>query len=581
MNLKPRPWPTLIFAGWLLGVSVPLLIGQILAFIGWFRVLLVLALSLGMLPFLAWAYVKEEWLPTPADSSLDHYLQIALWVFAATLWTLIIFPVFLWPRTRLGAFMGGVIAWDVIYYHLPKAVDLIQQRHMWNLAIPYGQYPTGWETLLALSIGIGHSAEGLGPAAGIALFGFLLGFGLLLARETRWPYVLAEVLIGVMVFSFYIPVPNNPWREFGLVVHYASGIGKNDLLAAALILSTLWHLPLSIHPTVRRGNRWGVGLSLATAIAVKPNAGLAASLFLLLTALHIRWPTKRKTWIAWISGGVIGSLWLIRNLMLLGRPFSPIAEILGRRAILYALSKQNFWQPLPKVWLFVTLMVLILGLWAWRYPSWRPAVSGAIMLYGLFLVTPASVTKQHLRVEWRLGLALLAWIWVLLWAGFAQILRSWYRWRIPGLQLGSALLVLLGTGLLLHRYGHHLRLQLEYARILYDPFPQPVDMDTYWSVFDFIHREIRYAAIDFDSAPPFYIYDPDLTNRIARPGFYPAGMPNAVPQPQPDHWLFCSVVWSPKAKVKNPDAVMQKVAAWKEAGFTILYIDSACALARR
>jgi len=583
--LQPGFWLPLALAGWLLGVATPLLVGQVLAFLRVFSVTTALMLSALVLPGLAWLYARDG-APYTLPRSTSQTLAPAWIGVAVLLWALMVVPVLLWPRSALGGFMGGAIAWDVVYYHLPKAADLVQRGHMWNLALPYGQYPLGWETLLALSVGLSHRADGLGPASAVALVGFMLAFAALLHRETDWPVWGTILAVGGMMFSFYLPVPNNPWREFGRVVHYTSGIGKNDVLAAALLLTTLVHLPLSrsraharlgAHPT-------GVGLALAAALAVKPHAGLLA-----LALVGVGWVSRRprpkgKVLWAWLAAAGVGSLWLVRNLLLLGRPFSPIADILARRALMYALPQKVFWVSLPKTWLLVSAALVGLTFWAARHPSWRGPVAAAWVLYGGLLGTPASARLEgaHGPVAWRFGLALLAWIWVLLWAWVAPYGR---RLVLParvrrGWRVGQTVLALALTVGLLVRYGHRLRLEPEHGWLLNDPFPTPVGRGGYHSVFDFIHRQVRDAVIDFDGAPPWYVYGPGLTNRPVRPGHYPAGMPAAVPQPKPDHWLFCAATWQPHGRVADPDAVTQQVAQWQAAGRTVLYADTACALAR-
>jgi len=586
MDTRPdaRPWAQLLFAGWLLGVGVPLLVGQGLAFGRGFTVARTLALSVALLPWLAWRYLKDGLPVGPAPRVAARGLRTALLGLAALLWALVVLPVALWPRTALGGFLGGTIAWDVVYYHLPKAVDVLQTRGMWNLTVPYGQYPVGWEILLALSVGIGRSAEGLGPAAGVALGGFLLACLVLLQRETGWPTAWGAVLVGGMTFSFYVPMPNNPWREFGRVVHYTSGIGKNDVLAAALLLAVLVHLPLSRDPARRRWHPTGVGLSLAAALAVKPHVGLLALALVGGTWLWLRPRPTARTALAWLGAAMVGSLWMARNLVLMGRLFSPVASLLARRALVRVLPEPAFWQSGPKTWLLVTAALLVGTAWAWRRPSWRAPVAAAWVLYAGFLVTPAGVQPRGPRwhVAWRLGLALLAWVWTLLWAGLAEVSERRVRWIWSGRWAGrfACALALAATLALGLREGHRLRVEPEHAWILYDPFPHAVGTRGYYSVFDYLHRSLRGATVEFDGAPPWYVYDPALTHRAVRPGHYPGGLPAAVPQPRPDHWLFCAAEWQPHGRVTDPDAVRAQVARWQAQGWTVLYADSACALAR-
>ena len=582
-NRDPRggwSWTTLVWGGWLLGVSVPMLAGQALAFGRGFTVGRTLALSLAVLPVLAWAYAREgpPWPRPPGLAS--RALRAALLALAGLLWALVVVPVALWPRSPLGAFSQGVPTWDVLYYHLPKAADVVQRGHFWNLALPYGQYPPGWEMLLALSVGIGHSAEGLGPAAGVALVGLLVSFHGLLQRETRWPAAVTAVLVGGMMFSFYLPVPNNPWRELGRVVHYASGVGKNDVLAAALLLSVLGHGPFGVHPSGRRVHRVGLGLSLAAALAVKPQVGLWAGGLTVAAGATRR--VGPRVWAAWAAGGVLGSLWLVRNVALLGRPFSPVAAVLQRRSLAYHLADPRLWHSWPKTLLLAGALTLFLAGWAWRRPSWRGAVLVAAGLLLGFTFTPASVQPhgERLRVAWRLGLAALVWLWVLAWAWLAH---GGLRPRRPPSRraaLGLTAVALALTVALATRYGWRLRVEPAYGHGLYDPFPQPVGTGGYWSVFAYLHRCLPAAAVDFDGAPPWYVYGPDLARRPVRPGHYPGGQADAVPQPAADYWLVCAAAWRPYGRVEDPAAVAEQVRRWQAAGHQVLYADPACALAR-
>ncbi len=584
MRNPPRPWLSLLLAGWLLGVSTPMLLGQGLAFVHAFTVGRVLFLTLLVLPGLAWMYARAG-IPTSRRSLAPwpRPVRLALAALAGGLTALVVLPVWLWPRTPLGGFMGGYLAWDVAYYHLPKAVDVVQQGHLWNLALPYGQYPLGWEILLALSVGLGHSAEGLGPAAGVALLGLLLAWAVLLQDAWRGPSSLALAMAAAAFFSFYWPVPNNPWRELGRVIHYASGIGKNDPLAAALVLSALVHLPLRPGSEHAPLHLPGAALSLAAALAVKPNAGLAVLGLLGVSLLISSGARRLRAWLLWAAAIATGSLWLVRNLALLGRPFSPIAAVLQQRTLAHALQTASFWHHPDKTWLLMSALLLALSGYAWIQPAWRRAVGAGWVLYILFLFTPASARPlpKGWQVAWRLGLPLLLWVWALVAYGWtagpaARLSWRWTRGRTWVVSIGLGVL----TSALLMRYGHHLRLEPEHAWVLRDPFPQAVGRQGYASVFAYIQQEVRGAHIDFDGAPPWYVYDPALSNRLARPGFYPAGMPWAVPQPHPDHWLFCRAKWGPHARPLDPAAVAERVAQWRAQGLEIRYVDDACALAR-
>ncbi len=574
---RPSGWQ-ILYAGWLLGMSVPLVIGQILAFFHLFTPTRTLLLTGLALPWMAWLYAREGF-PHLAKMQDQRRMFTVLWG-ALGCWVvlLVIFPVLFWPRTRLGVFLP----WDLVYYHLPKAADLIQQRSMWNLALPYGQYPLGWENLLALSMGWSGNAEGVGPATALALAGLLLGASLLWKRESPWPMAFIGGVVAFMFFSFYIPLPNNPWRVFGLVL--AESMGKNDLFAASLVLSGLYHLPLTRRPPFRF-HIAGYTLSLVSALATKPNAGLA-----LLALLAWSWKVEPRVRTALRRHGIVlllstvpGVLWLLRNLVILGRPFSPVVDILQKRSVLFSITQSAFWSPLPKTFLLTMGLLLLLTLWSGFQPIWRRPVGGAWILMVLFWVTPAAVTATG-RIDWRFGLAFLLWLWMLVLVQGTEMLSAAWRgaWRRPVIVL-LLLGAHVGGGLwMVGRYAHFLTWAPQYGHILYDPFPEPPGTGEYRSVFHFLHREIRNAVIEADGMPFFYLYGPHWTNRPVRPGFYPAGMAQKVPQPIPDHWLFCTVEWNwqRRAYPKDGSEVQETAERWRSMGYQILYQDPACILAR-
>jgi hypothetical protein len=48
--------------------------------------------------------------------------------------------------------------------------------------------------------------------------------------------------------------------------------------------------------------------------------------------------------------------------------------------------------------------------------------------------------------------------------------------------------------------------------VIKDYFREPVGVDGYYSIYDYIHRNIRGAAIRIDNGLPYYAYGPDYSN---------------------------------------------------------------------
>ena len=543
-----------------------MLTGQALAFVGLFRLPLALAVSAVAGYGVFRAYLREG-LPVapPPRVVFPWLLSWFLGVTGLVALGVSLVPLLAWPvRTHKYQPWG---LWDVVYYHLPKAVDLLQKGHMWNLALPYGQYPLGWETWLALLVGLQGNALGLGVLSAwvVGMWAFLMWA--LLRVKARLPAGLALFVVGVLAVVPHIGWSLAPWHKLGM---FLLGVGKNDLAATVLVLFGLLHL----HP---RFHRWGYLLALASAWAVKPWAGVV--LLGLGLAAVLRRPETRLHRLGEMAVALLlGNLWLIRNLVLMGRPISPIGEVLQRRALLWHVFRPEFWELPRYQLLFVTGVVAGFALWAVFRRAWRTPVAVLAWMYAVFLVTPAVVLPSGV-MQWRFALALLSWVWVLLarWG-----MEVWPWTRAPARRLAWGLLTLAGLAVWFSfpRVPQMWMYEPRARYIIEDPFLDPVGEGPYRSVFAYIDRNLRNARIEA-SVPFYYLYDPDLTNEGARPGHFPAGMPNAVPQPQPTHRLFCDLRWQWRGNAlpQDPEEVQGVRRDWEALGYRILYVDAACVLA--
>ncbi len=546
------------------------LTAQALAFLKHFRLPWAMAGSLILMGWFFHRYRREGLpftFPSPAFP-LPRWISWPLGITGAISTTIALIPLVGWP-VRIHRYQPWVL-WDVVYYHLPKAVDLLQKAHMWNLALPYGQYPIGWETLLALWVGVQGHALGLGILTALLTFLWIVLMWVLFRMEARLSPALALFAVGLLVVAPHVGWRLTPWHIIGFLL---LGVGKNDLLAALLVLFGL------LHARPERLHRWGYLLALSGAWAVKPWAGF----FLLGWGLieTLRFKDLRLPWIGAMGlASLAGSLWLIRNLVLMGRPISPIGAILQRRALLWKITQPDFWN-LPRYQLvFISGVLFSLLLWAAHRKDWRHSVGLLTGLYAVFIITPAVVVPAGF-IQWRFALALLSWLWVLL-ARWGVEIWPWYRpWgRRAGLMaMGLALAVVWAF---FPRISEMWMVEPRAARIIEDPFLEPVSEGPYRSVFAYIDYNLRHARIE-PNVPFYYIYDVAFTNEGVRPGHFPAGLPRAVPQPQPTHTLFCSLKWTWRGNAlpQDPEAVRETRRAWQSRGYRILYEDSACVLAQR
>ncbi len=563
--------------GWLtivIGAEVAAV--QVLAFLGWFTAWRALALGGVLAVALGKAYFAE---PLPEDAPKFHWpkpLTVAAWFAAAVAAVLVLEPLLIWPRTVL----GGSLLWDVIWYHLPKAIDLVQRGTMWNLALPYGQYPLGWEGLAAVLMGLFHTAAVLGPLTALTVFWAGVGMWALLRREAGWPDAAAALAAAGVWLGGELVQHFNPWVLLFFVPHY--NVGKNDIFAAAAVLAAWYHLPLGFGERQPRWHKTGVALSALVAFATKPYA--AAAVVLLVVLAWWLSPEARPRWrkhdMAYLGLASVGLLWLVRNLVLLHQP-TTVGGTLWKQVVLRYVVTPDFWHPVPKKFVFMVLASAVALMWGWRQRKARPGAWGFVAVFLLFWVTPASaryLDASHQAIaDWRFGFASLYLLPVVLGVWASAVAR---RWPVPWLAqpevawLGAVLLVLGALWV-----GWQARAQLRYfppnARVLEDPYERPVGVDGYRSVFDYIHREVRHAVIQVENVPFYYVYDPQYTDFPVKPKAYPGGKPEAVPQPVPDHYLACRSAWR-SWWPRHPWPA--RVETLLSRGWKVLYRDQECVL---
>ncbi|MCU0513720.1 MAG: hypothetical protein MUE40_14265, partial [Anaerolineae bacterium] len=197
--------------------------GQVLSFAGHYRLLPVLAGSVLVWLAALWLYFRrapgwpeQAFLPpaTPAAPRLDALCMVlaVLALSSAFLLRLALFP---------GSVAGNVIAGDALSYHFVRAVELVRSGTMWDLAIAYGEYPAGYESLVSLGVLLTGTVYPAGLVHALIVLLLALTLALLLRRYTRLPAALALLLATLVLF-----IPD--FFSQSLVV------GKNDLLLSVL-----------------------------------------------------------------------------------------------------------------------------------------------------------------------------------------------------------------------------------------------------------------------------------------------------------------------------------------------------------
>lgn len=475
------------------------------------------------------------------DEETPRWLDTSVLIIVASL----LFAVFLlrminYPLSPL----GDIIANDLVAYHGVKAYDLVASGSLWVVDIVYGQYPIGYESLLALGVMLGIGVEFAGTVQAFTLVLALLTLFLLLRRYTTLP---AWWLLGFLVASFFLP----DFYRFILT------IGKNDFLLALTVLGALLHAPIGWRDDDRAWHPLGMAMVTMLSLSIK-----ASAVFILVALWCIvlwRW------WHAYRQGGIAharaflhpfvfvvailmmfpGGLWVIRNYLMMGAFFSPEISGFFGGSIINNLTNPDLYNSGAQSERFIILMaskitlivlLLIRPVWRWH------ALIMAMMLFA-FIMAPLGAfhrpERDTLHIEWRYTthsfLYALILIVSLLAPYFERIIRP-YMAR-PAFQRAVPLVVLLGSlavtfALNPFRINQH---NPGNARTLRDTVVTAPADAPYASIYDYVQTHIRHATIGFSVATPLFLYDAGATNRPYAGIIHPLGLSDAVPPRIPDY----------------------------------------------
>jgi hypothetical protein len=534
------------FLGLLCVITGAVAAGQILGFAGLYTPGLVLAATI-LACGLCWLVVRKSTAdftgallapegPAPAGRGLVRWPAWAEGAgYAAGLLLLVAvlaLPLVLWPYDAI----NEQLTWDAGLYHLPKAAMLLVSHSSWDLSIAYGEYPLGYELLVALSLALNRAGLLIGAVHALILVFFCNAFYLLCCRYTRIPRgaLFFGAVFLVASYDLVRSISSNPFQVLRV---QAFVIGKNDFFLAAGGLALLVFSPV--------GPRWnaalyslpGMALTSLLVAATKPNgAPILVAVWLIALAHeigeyrreHTPWREMIRRWALPVIASLIGVLWAVRNIIAQGRLFSAGALEIQQYSILNNLSNPYLYNYLDlylKEMLALFGVTLLLGL-VWKSFHWSIPLAFGVQILA-FAATPASAffgsTQQPSQIAWRLGLFAVAYMAPILLA-ILDPLAVWVftrgRQPLAGLvSLGMVAFSAWGT------YPNLYRLHLNPANaiVLQDQFHDPVGAGGYFSAYDYVRRNVRGSVVWVENGLPFYVFGPGLTNTITRtrkPDYY-------------------------------------------------------------
>lgn len=469
----------------------------------------------------------------PPETSTSWLVGLCMLLIVALVFVL---RMVLWPYSEF----GEQIHPDVITYHLPKAIELFRTGGMWTFEIPFGQYPVGYESLPAFSLILRGDYLWMGIGHALVTLYFLLALYLLLRRYTTLP---TGWLLMLTVAITFVPM------LYSQIVH----VGKTDTLVAATVLAAVAHAPIAPNRADRTWHPYALAFATMLSLSVKAN-GLFALVGIWLMVGWRWWQAYRQgegrqimtlpKLILLTAIMVPCGLWVIRNMLVMGRPYSP--EISGLFSTTWLANLTNptlYTDGAESVGIILTSFIAIASILA-------PLVLKRIhaeytFLLAMFwlgiLITPLGVFHTlvlfPVRVEYRYMLnawLLLYVLLIVLAEPFLQKILNWLNnapWRVYGMRTATVvgtigiLLILNVTDFFTINEDHLANLQA--------PEHAVVGVDGYASVYDYVQREIHDAVLYYDDYGPFYAYDTEFSNHLIN-AIYPLGMTGFLDLPQMD-----------------------------------------------
>ena len=572
--------------------------GQILGFAGYYRPLPAVALSLLLALLAAVLYFREN--PVGPDdfpiamprggSAGERLFAVLETVFAISAGLLFLLlaalPTLRWPASPL----GRSLTWDAGAYHFPKAVELFRSGSVWDLSVAYGDYPFGYESLLAFGLSLTGDERLFGLIHMLIALFFCLVVWRLACRYSRLPSGFLLFMSVVLLVFGVLPGGGRAW----LISGYAFTIGKNDFLLGALTLAVILHGPVGARG--KQGSQpFSLALTSMMALAVKPNAAAVVGVMGLLVLYDAFWRGRKRTgagehapphapWYVFVLAFMValpGVLWAVRNLAALGVIFTPAAAHLQAESIASNLGNPYLYTPNFQFLLLPGVLGLLLAaIISLRFTgNLSPRIVGIFaLLFIAFTITPASAFHRRLdvpsHIAWRFGVALLAYSALALLLIVDNPLQRFFlaiKNRAGLLAKGTLAAVILLTAVMAWRGAWIVRYEPQNSWILVDQFSEPLGVDDYWSAYDFVQQEIRHSVIQVENGLLYYLYGPGYTNRPTRLQ-YPLEMADRVPQPVPQYYVIFRPDWQADDPQSGefPDSLEQD--GWKER-WSLIYDD--------
>jgi len=540
--------PILLYAGLLSGATSIIFAGNVLGFAKIYNRPLAITTTIFIFTAALYYYLSkapsdywDQLVPKiQTNSQLKKTLDgVFLFVGAGLFALLVLFPLITWPRS----YITKTLPYDAALYHFPKAVNLYQTQSAWeHSTIAYWEYPSGYENLLSFGLLLTGDENLFGTIHAFIASFLILSLWLLGRRYTRLPngllfFTITTILMGKYFIFLLEPYEDitlikniirewivlNPWWDFS---RGFKGVGKNDLLITAVTLGMILHSPVRSKKDPPGFHIVGLAMNTMLAFSIKPNGALMAIPIWLITGYAVferKGVTPLKNQLRRLILALIiiapGLTWAVRNFILQGRLFSISVLNLAEKSLANYIIYMFTNNATPRTFDFV-IGILLLGLVFWLWAR-RPSGSILLTLFFsalVFLYTPGSGFQKgigaYITVNWRFGIVLLCYCLIICVMVIEPILAKAISFLAQS-RLATAIVILGVVSFGITPFYNNPRLletDPNRSIVVKDYFIEPVGVDGYYSIYDYIHRNIRGAAIRIDNGLPYYAYGPDYSN---------------------------------------------------------------------
>lgn len=399
---------------------------QILGFMGGYIAPIAIPLSIivAILAYIAYQRYGKDWFGAISPQETQStWLQKSVLLTCLLIVTLVFLQrMVLWHQSTLGIFISP----DFSAYHSIKVYELLRSGSSWNLAIPYGQYPSGYESIIAFFMFFVDDIRITGTVHALIFLLFWLTIALLIVRYSE---LSLDVSLLIALVICFMPI----------IFPQSLNIGKNDIFLSLTVLMAILHAPVGgerFHP---------VGLAFATMLSLATKATGLYILFYLWGLVMLNWGLKFRegrwrdylhplTFLLTLAIMFPGGLWVIRNFLILGELFTSEITSFFQTSIVANLDNPALYNsPSSQSLLLVLIIVGVLSLMSLfnRRLGWQ--VSGTLIIIALtFAITPLSAfltanNLNYLDVQWRFVVHGIVMLWIVAIAMCAPLIRFLYQ----------------------------------------------------------------------------------------------------------------------------------------------------------